>query len=267
MRVVPTAEFASLVHGAGVDDDDPAEACHEASASIRTSRPIGSQRCWPWRAAPSSSRRSPARAARTTSVPASTLLAAGSLARRSRGVLAGRRSSLPRRGGPASSSRPRRAPRGELCGRPAAASLQAPGALGRRPLPARALRARSRCRRDRAVGAPLQPVSAPSRSARIARRRPGRGGARRSGARRRRGRARRGHGDVLANAVQVRAARLPVRAPRGRSRRPERRPRGRRSRAARAACRRVLRPAARRLVGADGLDEASVYALLLGGRA
>lgn len=32
MRVVPTAEFASLVHGfRGVDDDDPAEACHEAS--------------------------------------------------------------------------------------------------------------------------------------------------------------------------------------------------------------------------------------------
>jgi SagB-type dehydrogenase family enzyme len=32
MRVVPTAEFASLVHGpGGVADDDPAEACHEAS--------------------------------------------------------------------------------------------------------------------------------------------------------------------------------------------------------------------------------------------
>jgi SagB-type dehydrogenase family enzyme len=32
MRVVPTAEFASLVHGpAGVEEDDPAEACHEAS--------------------------------------------------------------------------------------------------------------------------------------------------------------------------------------------------------------------------------------------
>jgi SagB-type dehydrogenase family enzyme len=32
MRVLPTAEFASLVYGpGGVDADDPAEACHEAS--------------------------------------------------------------------------------------------------------------------------------------------------------------------------------------------------------------------------------------------
>ena len=215
-------------------------------ASIRTSRPAASRHCSPWRAARSSSRRPPARAARTTTGPASTLPAVGSLGRRSAGCSpdAGRapQSGAARFHFATSARSSRRATRPVLVRR----GCQAAGSLRRCALSARALRARSRGRRDRAVGAPLQPISAPSRSARIARRGPGRGGARRSGARRRSGRACRDHGDVLARAVQVRRPRLSVRAPRGRSRRPERRPRGRRSRAACAACRRVLRPAARR---------------------
>ena len=52
--------------------------------------------------------------------------------------------------------------------------------------------------------------------------------------------------DLLALAVQVRPARLPLRAARGRSRRPERRARRDRARRAGASARRLLRPAARR---------------------
>ena len=122
-------------------------------------------------------------------------------------------------------------------------------------------------RRARAGRLPLPPVPLPARSARAAPVAAAARGARRpdvldddAAALRRR------HGGLLAFAVQVRSARLPLRPARGRTR----------------SCRTPFWPrpssASRRLplggfydrrldalVGADGLDEASVYALVLGG--
>lgn len=94
MPLVPTAEFASLVHGpGGVDDDDPAEACHEASRLYPNVAPSRLATLLALARSPAL-QQTAARSSRTHDHRPGTDLARGGLPRASfRGVLARRRSS------------------------------------------------------------------------------------------------------------------------------------------------------------------------------